>query len=97
MKSAIVRFRPKWENHIDCNCNYNNDLLDKTLQLGLICNISCQKQSEIIKLFTGVDIPRNKLYDHAKNNHVEFVKKENEIVDNAIKKQKIKFSEVLDY
>ena len=77
--------------------NYNNDLLDKTLQLGLICNISCQKQSEIIKLFTGVDIPRNKLYDHAKNNHVEFVKKENEIVDNAIKKQKIKFSEVLDY
>lgn len=48
-------------------------------------------------MFTGVDIPRNKLYDHAKNNHVEFVKKENEIVDNAIKKQKIKFSEVLDY
>ena len=89
--------RPKWEKHIGCNCNYTNDLLDKSLQLGLICNISYEKQSEIIKLFTGVHIPRNKLYDHAKKNHVEFVQKENEIVDNAIKNQEIKFSEVLDY
>lgn len=89
--------RPKWENHIECNSNYTNDLLDKSLQLGLICNVSYEKQSEIIKLFTGVSIPRNKLYDYAKKNHAEFVEKENEIVDGAIKSQKIKFSEVLDY
>ena len=89
--------RPKWENHIECNSNYTNDLLDKSLQLGLICNVYYEKQSEIINLFTGVSIPRNKLYVHAKKNHAEFVEKENEIVDNAIKSQKIKFSEVLDY
>ena len=89
--------RSKWENHMECNSNYTNDLLDKSLQLGLICNVSYEKQSEIIKLFTGVSIPRNKLYDHAKKNHAEFVEKENEIVDNAIKSQKIEFSNVLDY
>ena len=32
--------RPKWEKHIECNSNYTNDLLDKSLQLGLICNVS---------------------------------------------------------
>ena len=89
--------RPKWENDIDPNCNYSNDLLNKSLQLGLICNVSFEKQSEIIELFTGVHIPRNKLFEHAKKNHEEFVAKENEIVENAIKKQKIKFSKVLDY
>lgn len=89
--------RPKWENHMECNSNYTNDLLDKSLQLGLICNVSYEKQSEIIKLFTGISIPRNKLYDHAKKNHTEFVEKENEIVDNTIKSQKIEFSNVLDY
>ena len=89
--------RPKWEKHMECKSNYTNDLLDKSLQLGLICNVSYEKQSEIIKLFTGVSIPRNKLYDHAKKNHDEFVEKENEIVDNAIKSQEIKFSKALDY
>ena len=89
--------RPKWENHMEYNSNYTNDLLDKSLQLGLICNVSYEKQSEIIKLFTGISIPRNKLYDYAKKNHYEFVEKENEIVDNAIKSQKIEFSNVLDY
>ena len=44
MKSAIVRLGQSEKIIFDCNCNYNNDLLDKTLQLGLICNISCQKQ-----------------------------------------------------
>ena len=96
-KKCKCTIRPKWENHINSNCNYTNDLLDKSLQLGLICNVSYEKQSEIIKLFTGIHIPRNKLYNHAKNNNAEFIKKENKIIDNAIKEQKIKFSKVLDY
>ena len=82
---------------MESNSNYTNDLLDKSLELGLICNVSYVKQSEIIKLFSGVSIPRNKLYDHSKKNHTEFVEKENEIVDNAIKSQKIKFSDTLCY
>ena len=46
-----------------------------------------EKQSEIIELFTWVSIPRNKLYEHAKKNHDEFVAKENKIVEKDIKKQ----------
>ena len=90
MKSAIVRLG-QWDNHIECNCNYTNDLFDKSLQLSLIYNISHEKQSKIIKLFTRVSISRNKLYYHAKKNHGEFIKNENEIVDNIIKNQKIEF------
>lgn len=89
--------RPTWDEHMDSNSNYTNYLLDKSLELGLICNISYEKQSEVIELFTDVRIPRNKLYNHAKKNHPEFVEKENEIINKAIKEQKIKFSKVLDY
>ena len=71
--------------------------MDKSLQLDLICNTSYEKKAEIIELFTGVHIPRNKLYNHAMKYHDEFVAKENEIVDNAIKENKIKFSKVIDY
>ena len=71
--------------------------MDKSLQLDLICNTSYEKKAEIIELFTGVHIQRNKLYNHAMKYHDEFVAKENEIVDNAIKENKIKFSKVIDY
>ena len=59
--------------------------------------ILLKKKGEIIKLFTGVKIPRNTLYEYAKVNHDAFVEKHNKIIEEAIKNQKIKFSEVLSY
>lgn len=89
--------RPLWEEHIHPDSHYAIDILNKTLKFGLICNISFEKQAEIIKLFTGVKLPRTTLYEYAKANHDNFIAKWNKIIDDAIKEQKIKFSEVLSY
>ena len=56
-----------------------------------------KKQSEIIKLFTKVDISRNQLYKYAKKNFDKFVYKHNKIIEDSIKKQNIKFSKVICY
>ena len=89
--------RPLWDEYIEPNSNYTDNILEKSLELGLICNDSFEKKGEIIELFTGVKIPRNTLYEYAKVNHDAFVEKHNKIIEEAIKKQKIKFSEVLSY
>ena len=87
-KKCNCTVRPKWENYIECNSNYTNDLLDKSLQLGLICNASFEKQAEIIKLFTGVPIPRNKLYDHGKKIMLNSLKKRMKLLIMQLKAKK---------
>ena len=89
--------RPNWEEYISPNCNYTKSVMDIGLELSLIENISYQKQSEIIKLFTGIDITRNRLYEYTKNNFEDFVSKHNNIIEKAIKDQKIEFSNVVCY
>ena len=53
-----------------------------------------QKLLNCLQMFVFLEIS---LYNHAKKNHPEFVEKENEIINKAIKEQKIKFNKVLDY
>ena len=53
--------------------------------------------SEIIKLFTGIDITRNRLYEYAKNNFEDFVDKHNNTIEEGIKAQEIEFSNVVCY
>ena len=89
--------RPTWDGYINPNFNYTNFMMDISLELSLIDNISYEKQSEIIKLFTGFDISRNRLYEYAKKNFDEFVYKHNKIIEDGIKKQNIKFSKVICY
>ena len=89
--------RPTWDEYIEPDCNYTKSMMEISLELSLIENIAYEKQAEIIKLFTGVNISRNRLYIYAKNNFEEFVLKHNNIIEEAIKTQKIKFSKVVCY
>ena len=75
--------RPSWDEYISPNCNYTKSMMEISLELSLIENISYQKQSEIIKLFTGADITRNRLYEYAKNNFEEFIYKHNNMIEKA--------------
>jgi len=72
-------------------------MMEISLELSLIDNISYQKQSEIIKLFTGIDITRNRLYEYVKNNFEDFVDKHNNAIEDGIKAQEIEFSDVVCY
>ena len=47
-----------WDEYIEPDCNYTKSMMEISLELSLIENISYEKQSEIIKLFTGIDITR---------------------------------------
>jgi len=51
------------DSFIDENCKYSNYLADLIVQLESIEQISYQKISEIIELFLGVKIPRQRIYD----------------------------------
>ena len=88
---------PNWDEYISPNCNYTKSMMEISLELSLIANISYQKQSEIIKLFTDIDITRNRLYEYAKNNFEDFVDKHNNTIEEGIKTQEIEFSNVVCY
>ena len=60
------------------------------LKLGLICNISFEKQAEIIELFTGVRISRNRLYTFSNEHYDLFVEYHQGLIKNELRRLKIK-------
>ena len=51
------------DSFVDENCKFSNFLADLIVQLLSIEQISNQKVSEILELFLGVKIPRQRVYD----------------------------------
>ena len=89
--------RSLWEKYIEPGCNYTKKIKEFSLELGLICNISYEKITEIIKLTKHVNIRRDTLFKFFKENSEEFLsKKEKENEEERIR-QNIKFSKVLSY
>ena len=51
------------DSFVDENCKFSNFLADLIVKLLSIEQISYQKVSEIIELFLGIKIPRQRVYD----------------------------------
>ena len=89
--------RSLWEKYIEPGCNYTIKIKEFALELGLICNISYEKITEIIYLTKNVKIRRDTLFKFFKENACDFLsKKEKENEEERIR-QNIEFSEVLSY
>ena len=67
------------------------------LELGMICNISYERMSEIIFWAHGVKINRTTLYKFKKENFDEYVFKMREDLKKFCEEFKIEFSDVLAY
>ena len=50
---------PLWSRFIEAGCNYTKSVKNYALELGLICNISYERMSEIIYWAFGVEISRD--------------------------------------
>ena len=51
------------DSFVDENCKFSNFLADLIVKLLSIEQISYQKVSEIIELFLGIKVPRQRVYD----------------------------------
>lgn len=89
--------RSLWKKYIEPGCNYTMKTKEFTLELGLICNISYEKITEILKLTKNIRIRRDTLFKFFKENSEEFLSKKEKENEKERIKQEIVFSEVLSY
>ena len=88
---------PKWSRFIEAGCNYTIAVKEFALELGLICNISYERLSEIIYWTHGVKVSRTTLYKFKKEKFDEYVSKMREDLKKYREEFKIEFSNVLAY
>ena len=60
---ALITATTNLDSFVDENCKFSNFLADIIVKLLSIEQISYQKVSEILELFLGVKIPRQRVYD----------------------------------
>ena len=88
---------PQWSKYIEFGCNYTQAVKDFALDLGLICNVSYEKMSEIIYWSQGVIISRNTLYKFRKEYFNQYIFQIQEKLEYQRKKYNIEFSDVLAF
>ena len=88
---------PLWSRFIEVGCNYTKSVKQYALELGLICNVSYEKMSEIIYWACGVEISRETLYKFRKENFKEFTSNIRIKLEELRKLAGIEFSDVLSY
>lgn len=89
--------RPYWDEYIDSASNYTKKIVEIALHLKLICNISYEKITEIIKLFTGTEIRRDTLYKLIQENEEKFISEKEKETKDKFEKSGIKRSDILSY
>lgn len=88
---------PQWSKYIEIGCNYTFAVKNFALDLGLICNVSYEKMSEIIYWSQGVIISRETLYRFRKEHFDEYVSKIHKKLEYQRKQSNIEFSNVLAF
>ena len=88
---------PSWGRFIEAGCNYTKAVKEYALELGLICNVSYQRMSEIIKWAHGVDISRETLYKFRKEKFAEFSTNLRNTLRELLESSDIKCSNILSY
>ena len=88
---------PAWSKYIELGCNYTNAVKEYALDLGLICNVSYERMSEIIYWAHGVQISRETLYKFRKEHFSDYVSNIRKQLAKLSKSVELKFSDVLSF
>ena len=82
---------------VDENCKYSNYLADLIVQIASIEQISNQKISEIINLFLGINIERQRIYDLFNKKIDEYTSISIQELQEKILEGNIEFSGIIHY
>ena len=82
---------------VDENCKYSNYLGDLIVQLESIDQISYEKISEILEIFLGVKIPRQRVYELFNKRIDEYLSMNITELQEKIAKENIEFSGIVHY
>ena len=104
----VQKYIKEWDNHsiceitdldflVDENCKYSNFLADLIVQTASIEQISSQKISEILNLFLGIDIPRQRVHDLFDRKIDEYTRISIKELQEEILNGNIEFSGIIHY
>ena len=85
------------DSFVDENCKFSNFLADLIVKLLSIEQISYQKVSEIIELFLGVKLPRQRVYDLFNKSIDEYLSMSIQEIQEKIVDGEIEFSGLIHY
>ena len=104
----VHKYKKEWEKHtitettdldhvVDENCKFSNFLAELIVQIASIEQISYEKISEIINLFFGINIPRQRVHDLFNKKIDEYTSMSIQELQEEILNGNIEFSGIVHY